>query len=256
MRFMYGKITKKITAVIFVLCLCISYKASAQTGSIAFRLTEQECGFETVSATEGEAVLTASGDGINAEKIKWDSDPERLYPRMQGKNLATGWREGGYWMIEFSGEGKENMTFSADMYSTKKGPRDFELMYSTDGADFTAVPDSAVALDNAPMTAYSGFPLPSSLDGAEKIYLKIIMSSDQSVGGSKITGLKDGSTYINNIIISYNGNAGDAPSPTAPVESEQEKKIYYAPKENREKQRLHKETGKYKVTVNSIISNE
>lgn len=37
------------------------------------------CGTERVSATAGTAFLTASGDGINAEKIKWDTDPERLY---------------------------------------------------------------------------------------------------------------------------------------------------------------------------------
>ena len=254
MKSMYGRIIKKVAAAVLLLCCCFAYTAAAQSGNIEFRLTETDCGTERVSATAGTAFLTASGDGINAEKIKWDTDPERLYPRMQGKNLATGWHEGGYWMIEFSGTDKKNITFSADMYSTKKGPGDYKLMYSTDGTEFTDIENSQIALDNDPATAYNAFPLPSSLDGAEKIYLKIVMASDKSVGGSTITGVKDGSTYINNIIISYDGAAEDKPTvPTEPTEPTEpavpEKKIYYVPRENIEMKRLHSETGKYRITI-------
>ena len=245
MKSMYGKITEAMLTLI--LCLCTILTASAQSAAIEFRLTADECGFEKINATMGEAVLSASADGVNAEKIRWDTDPERLYPRMQGKNLASGWHEGGYWLIEFSGSEKKNMKLSADMYSTKKGPRDWKIYYSTDGKEFAEIENSAVALDNDPMTAYKEFPLPNAIDGAEKIYIKITMCSDISVGGSKITGVKDGSTYINNIIISYDGEA--APAPSTPAPTQKPEKIYYESRENRDAARLGKPTGKYCFTV-------
>lgn len=250
MKYMCGKITERILPIMLFVLFTVSCEVSAETQSIEFKLTSQECGSEVITATSGEAFLKASADGVNAEKIKWDSDPERLFPRMQGKNLVSGWQKGGYWMIEFSGTDKRNIRFSADMYSTKKGPRDFELQYSTDGTEFRTIANSNVMLDNDPMTAYSEFVLPSSIEGAEKIYLKIIMCSDISVGGGKITGVKDGSTYINNIVILYDGEEGSTPTPVEPPAADTEKKIYYKPRENSEMQRLHKETGKYKITFN------
>ncbi len=250
MKSMYGKMIRLLIAPALVICLAAT--AHAQENSIEFTLTAANCGSEAIQATAGSATLSASGDGVNAEKIKWDSDPERLYPRMQGKNLSSGWHMGGYWLIEFSGINKQSMKLSADMYSTKKAPRDFELMYSTDGISYTAIPDSAVALDNSPAFMYKDFPLPETLNNAEKIYLKIIICSDISVGGSSITGIKDGSTYINNIKISYNGSEDTPPAPTPEPEPEPEgSRIFYPARENIYFKRLHAETGRYRFILNN-----
>ncbi len=43
------------------------------------------------------------------------------------------------------------------------------------------------------------------MNNAKKAYIKLMISSNESVNGKDITGLKDGSTYINNIIIKGSG---------------------------------------------------
>lgn len=200
MRFMSGN-KSIIAAAMFILISIFPARAGCAGNLVEFMLSEENCGSKIVEATFGSGTLTASADGINAEEIRWDDDSLHLNPRMQGKKLSTGWDEGGYWLVEFSSVGATGLSFSADMYSSGKGPAEFVLKYSVNGTDFIEIPDSGVKLSEKLAAVYSGFSLPEELCGFEKVYIKIEISKDISVKGKSIKGVKDGSIYINNIII-------------------------------------------------------
>jgi hypothetical protein len=247
MRYLYGIKIKKISALLIGLLLLTYITVSAEPTSFEFNLTSADCGKNAVSSTIGTAVLTASADGKSAEEIRWDSDPEHLFPRMQGKKLTSSWGEGGYWLIEFSSLNMQNMKFSAVMYSSGKGPGDFELLYSDDNITFTKITNSEVSLSQNPSKVYSEFSLPEEMENQPKVYLKIRICSDLSVKGNPITGVKDGSTYINYISVSSQDSA-EPGKPDNPPTDDSEKK-YYTPSLNIEMNRIGKETGKYKFTL-------
>lgn len=243
MKFLYGKMNR-LCLILFAFSIMINSIAFADESKIEFILGIDQCGGTTVQATTGDATLRASADGINSEKIRWDSDPSILAPRMQGKKLAAGWNIGGYWLIEFSGENLSNMTFSADMFSSGKAPKAFAMYYSTDGSDFIKIDNSEVVLSKKNQTVYDQISLPQDLNHVKKIYIKLMIDSKESVNGNDITGVKDGSTYINNIIIKGNGEI----KPDDKNE-EQKEKSYYNSKENLLMHRIGQATGKYKFSV-------
>ena len=74
----------------------------------------------------------------------------------------------------------------------------------------------------------------------KKAYIKLVISSNESVNGKDITGLKDGSTYINNIIIKGSGEVKP---------DDKKEKQYYTAKENRLIKRAGQATGKYQFSV-------
>lgn len=248
MRFLYGKMSKICVFLIFILTAFINSVAIADETKIEFILGSGNCGSDIIQATSGDAQLSASADGVNGEKIRWDEDLSILAPRMQGKKLAAGWKTGGYWMIKFSAENLENLTFSADMFSSGKGPKDFEMYYSINGADFNKIDNSEVVLSKTNRTVYNNFSLPASINGEADVYIKLSISSDIGVNGNIITGIKDGSTYINNIIIKADGN-------NTPAEDEKEngdkniEKSYYAKKEDTKKQIIGQPTGRYRFSL-------
>lgn len=246
MKFLFGRMSRLCILIIFAAFAISAPAAFADDGRIEFILGSENCGGLAVHATTGEATLSASADGINGEKIRWDSDTEILAPRMQGKKLTSGWSEGGYWLIEFSAENFGNMTFSADMFSSGKAPKSFAMYYSVNGSDFTAVDGAEVSLSKSNRTVYNDFPLPQNMNNSKKAYIKLMINSGEAVNGSDITGVKDGSTYINNIIIKGIGEIkGDDDK-----KDEQTEKSYYSASENLIMQRLGKATGKYKFSVN------
>ena len=242
MKFLYGKMNR-LCILLILLCFTIT-SVFAEESRIEFILESDNCGGTLVQATAGEATLCASADGINREKIRWDTDPAISAPRMQGKKLAAGWNVRGYWLIEFSGENLSNMTFAADMFSSGKAPKSFEMYYSINGMDFIKADNSEVALSKKSQTVYDNFSLPQTLNNSSKIYIKLMINSSKAVNGSDITGVRDGSTYINNIIINGSGNV----KPDDKKE-EQNEKSYYNTKENLIIQRIGQTTGKYKFSV-------
>ncbi len=254
MKSLYGRLNK--LCVIFVLFITfVNTTVFASDKQIEFVLESANCGNEIIQATYGNAQLSASADGVNKEKIRWDDDVSMLAPRMQGKKLATGWHFGGYWMIEFSAENLENLKFSADMFSSGKGPKDFEMYYSIDGAEFNKIDNSEIELSKNNSIVYDNFSLPTAIEGQANVYIKIMISSDIGVNGNTITGIKDGSTYINNIIIAADSesisDADNKQEDNNKQDSDEEntEKAYYTVKKNIEMSRIGLPTGKYKFSV-------
>lgn len=248
MRFLCGK-TNKILPFVVVILLSVHLISYADGANIEFRLGSADCGGTVVSATVGEGTLRASADGIVAEKIKWDTDTAILAPRMQGKKLANGWGVGGYWLIEFSAEGMSNIKLSADMFSSGKAPKNFEIYYSLNGTDFEKADSSQVALTSTSRTVYDKFALPSAVDNAETVYVKLMICADESVKGAPISGVKDGSTYINNIIISGGTTDPDDGKTDDDKPSSAERSVFYPKSENIQMQRVGLPTGKFRFSV-------
>lgn len=171
-----------------------------------------------------------------------------LAPRMRGEKLATGWHSGGYWMIEFSAENLKNLKLSADMFSSGKGPKDFEMYYSTDGAEFNKIADSEIELSKTNNTVYDNFCLPTAIDGQATVYIKIMISSEIGVNGSTITGIQKGSTYINKITIAADSDKQEDDN-KQDSDEENTEKAYYTVKENIDRSRMGLPTGKYKFSV-------
>lgn len=243
MKFLYGRMNRLCILIVFAFFVTNSI-AFANESKIEFVLKSDNCGGAVIQATTGEATLSASADGVNKEKIRWDDDETILAPRMQGKKLTTGWGLGGYWLIEFSGENLSDMTFSADMFSSGKAPKFFEMYYSTDGVDFVKIDNSEVSLSKSNQTVYDNFSLPYDLNHSKNVFIKLMISSKESVKGSDITGVKDGSTYINNIIIKGSGE-----TKSDDKKEDVKEKSYYNAKENLLMRRIGGATGKYKFSV-------
>lgn len=70
-----------------------------------------------------------------------------------------------------------------------------------------------------------------------------MINSKEAVNGSDITGVRDGSTYINNIIIKGSGEV------KPDDDKKEEQKVYYGAGENLPMRRIGGETGKYKFSV-------
>lgn len=252
MKSLYGN-PNKLCALMIALCIAFANTAVfASENKIEFFLESANCGNEIVTATHGNASLCASADGVNNEEIRWDDEVSVPAPRMQGKRLTTGWHLGGYWMIEFSAENLKNLKLSADMYSSGKGPKDFEMYYSTDGAEFNKIDNSKIELSKNNSTVYDNFRLPSSTDGQAKVYIKIMISSEIGVNGSVITGKQDGSTYINNIMIAADSESSSDDDKKQEDDNRQDfdeentQKAYYAVKKNIKISKIGLPTGKYK----------
>lgn len=148
--------------------------------------------------------LYASVSGTDLRKLEWSKGEYvgvGMQPVMTG-GTKNPWGSGAYLELRVSTRGYENITFSADIGATKKGPRDYKLQYSTDGVTFTDVAGCVFTV-TANKTMYQAFEnaaLPAAADNAEMLYIRIAVASNILVGGSAgLIGGTGGETAINNI---------------------------------------------------------
>lgn len=211
---------------------------------VEFNLSSSDCGRREVAATYGNGTLTASADGENAEIIRWDTDPLRLAPRIQGKNSVNGWKQGGYWQIRFSSADMEKVILYADMFSSGNGPASFKLQYSLNGTDFNDIAGSVVNMEQTVRTSYNGLVLPSVMAGKDTVYLRFVINSPYSLNDSLITGVKMGSTYLNNISLISSSSGEDNTVPDTEV-----KPVLFETRTNKLRTKWGDMTGKYHFFV-------
>ncbi|MBN2777206.1 MAG: hypothetical protein JXR36_06175 [Bacteroidales bacterium] len=104
-----------------------------------------------------------------------------------------GWDSGSgtkYWQIEFSTTGYQNLTFSSKQTGNNDGsPRDFKVQYKVGALGiWTDVAGTSVTcvLNNWTSGALTNISLPAACDDQSSIYLRWIMTSNTSIGGSTI----------------------------------------------------------------------
>ncbi len=162
----------------------------------------------------GNATVHASVNGTDARKLEWtsdayvDGDTVAVQPTMTaGSNNP--WAVGAFIEVRLSTKGYTDVTFSAKLGGTKKGPRDFQLQYSTDGVNFTDVQGAtyAITTNKEMQQAFSGVALPAAASNASTLYIRMTVVSDTLINGSTgLSGATGGETAVNDIVICGNGN--------------------------------------------------
>ncbi|MGN0243582.1 MAG: carbohydrate-binding domain-containing protein [Lachnospiraceae bacterium] len=224
------------------------YAFSAETSTYEEAL-EEKYGNKTDGylATQGDtaiastARLFASVDAPTARKLEWtkantvEDDPEtEAYegneyfqyhdtyspvPVMTG-GASNPWGVQSYFKVQLSTTGYENLTFSALLGGSKKGPRNYQLQYSLDDTTYYDIDGAAYSIQkNKKMEqAFDEVLLPDAVENQELVYIRLLVDGYETIGQSSVlydeataTGLDGGDAAINDIIISgvSNGEQGD-----------------------------------------------
>ena len=194
----------------------VQYNYTNETPSENLTEGNQEGGYlPTAGILSGQSRLFASVDGVNKRKLEWSKD---VYAPLEGsvpvmtageKNPWSGNEKNyPYFEIKASTKGYQSLIFHADLGATKKGPKDWGLLYSLDGVTFHPVVASGSAVtysltDNKTLqTAFDGIPLPEELENQECVYLRIQGTSFDTLGETSYCSGIGGEAAINNISLS------------------------------------------------------
>ena len=103
---------------------------------------------------------------------------------------TNGWDNGSgikYWEISFTSTGYSSLTLSSKQYSSSTGPRDFKVQYSLNETEWTDVPGTALTVaTNWTAGVLNNVSLPADCNNKATVYLRWIMTSNTSVGGSTV----------------------------------------------------------------------
>ncbi len=157
------------------------------------------------NATTGDGDLYASVDGQSYRKLEWTKDGYSgvgIQPAMTG-GARHPWGEGAFLEVRLSTVGWYDLTFSAQLGATNKGPRDFQLQYSLDGKSYTDIGDVYSLSDNKVMEkAFRAVPLPEEAQNADMLYIRIAVVGNETVGGMQgFVGTTSGEVAINAVTV-------------------------------------------------------
>lgn len=167
-----------------------------------------------VKATYGDAALIMRPNGITDAAITYKSSAKALRASADADNVwtfdktRTNADGDGYWLVKASTEGYRNITFSADMSSTNKGPRDYSISVGTDGINYTPLANSGIRVTDDLNSVYTNIPLPDELADKKTVFIKIKIDGGETLSGIELDSPKasddvigKGNTDINNIEI-------------------------------------------------------
>ncbi len=164
------------------------------------------------AATMGEMKVFASVDGVNDRKLEWTNDTYTndndsvVQPAMTAGNNNP-WDVGAFIEVQVSTVGYTDLTFSAKLGGTKKGPADWKLQYSTNGVNFTDVGVTYSITTNKEMQqAFNNVSLPAATENCELLYIRMTNTTDTLINGNTgLSGATGGETAVNNIVITGTG---------------------------------------------------
>ena len=225
----YGR---RLTVLALALCLLMlsvpAFAVSAASGNTDTLLalfsysggtasTDVATGDKTTGypASLGEATVFASVNGSDGRKLEWTADlyvngaDAAVQPAMTGGSKNP-WGSGAYIEVKLSTVGYTDITFSAKLGATKKGPRDYQLQYSTDGVNYVDVTGAtyAITTNKTMLQAFDAVALPAAAAGQATLYIRMAVASDTLVNGSTgLAGSTGGETAVNDIVITGVGAA-------------------------------------------------
>lgn len=156
------------------------------------------------------STLSASINGTDKLQLIYSKDEytdewgAKVHVPVMAASETNPWGENACYEIKCSTEGYENVSFSASLGATKKGPRDFKLQYSLDGENYIDVEGSERSLTNNKemQKLYSSFELPEECANREILYIRVVIASDVMVNGSEgLAGAAGGEAAINHICV-------------------------------------------------------
>lgn len=205
---MKAKLVKKMTAILLALMMVINFSAvdfrvsAATPETLAAWDYTAAPGIAAVPATSG--VLAAGSELTNFKNIS---------PSYSSTSLSiNGWNGGAdisYWQLGLSTKGYDNIALSARTRSSGTGPRDFKVIYSTDGGTtWNEVPNSAYAITGTGLSNYMPtLTLPVDASDTDRLLIRFVMTSNISSRAGTGTYPVDeavqagGTSNINNITV-------------------------------------------------------
>ena len=156
-----------------------------------------------IKATSGvypTGKITASLDGVNKYSPLYSAEDKAI--SIAPDDTYT-WHNGGYWQIEASTAGYNDVYMSISAFSSKKGPSSMTLKYSTDGVTYTELVKNKQLPSGDMGVYYSDYTLPSDAANKQKVYIRLVTEEDKKAdeAGTLFDAQSKGNTYINNIVI-------------------------------------------------------
>lgn len=110
---------------------------------------------------------------------------------------TTGSTEGNYYQLVLDTELLGNIKLNYSMKGSKSGPKNFEILYSTDGVSFSSAGRKSISTDST----YEKFSvtLPGGANNASKLYVRIQVADNVSISNG--TAGSGGTNYLNEISI-------------------------------------------------------
>lgn len=134
---------------------------------------------------------------------------------------ATGWDNGSgnkYWQVEFETLGYQNLKLSSNQFGSNTGPRDFKVQVKTSG-EWTDVAGANIEVNGTwNHGKLESISLPSECDDQAIVYLRWIMTSNDSVEGGVVG--SSGVNRIDDIVITGDILSADADGDGIPDSSD------------------------------------
>jgi LPXTG-motif cell wall-anchored protein len=197
---------KRLLSIVMVIVMIMS-----GWGGVPLVYAEDSANLETVAgwnmtaATPMSASIPATGGKTeqNALFSNWEGAVSTISLYANKDSVYRGNWAGGmdkkYWQVELSTKGYEQLNVTAMVASSQQGPRDFKVIYSTDGNNWIDVSNSSYSTT----TSYSShtLALPEEMQDKDKVFLRWIMTSNYKVNGEDGATAMAGNTRINDIVI-------------------------------------------------------
>lgn len=143
-------------------------------------------------------------DGTNKDSAVLKTFNGQALSYATGSVKASGWDKGAdskYWEIDFSTKGYGDITLSAKTRSSKTGPSEFKVIYSTDGVNWSDVPNSEYKITGTALANYmKDITLPKAAEDVENLRVRFIMTSNKTFNDGEVAAA--GVTNINSIFVS------------------------------------------------------
>ena len=166
--------------------------------------------------TTGNALLFASLNGTDKRKLEWSKEAykDAFANNSSSKQpvMTAGkknpWQSGStpYFEIQLSTEGYKNISFSAYVGATKKGPKSYRVTYAAgDSTTFSPISGATLNLPDNKQTTKISASLPAAAGNQKMVKVRIEITSLTSLGGEDMTSVQNntgGEVAINHIIIS------------------------------------------------------
>lgn len=178
---------------------------------------EKEKGYKLDGIVKG-ALLFASVNGTDKRKLEWSSESNVYQDSAAGRRplrqpvMTAGrknpWKAGTrpYFEIQIPTSGYQNISFSAYIGATKKGPKNYQLSYAVGNSTaFTSVSGASLALNENKVMSKLSAVLPAAADNQEMLKIRIEITSLSSVHGDDMTTAQNctsGEAAINHIRLS------------------------------------------------------
>ncbi len=177
--------------------------------------------------THGSGLLFASLNAQDRRKLEWSGDEDKfqdgnaeVYAPVitAGKKNMWDIKNLPYFEIQFSTKGYEDISFSAAIGATKKGPKSYKMAYRTGSSGaYSDLSDSSASVTLAKNKQFTEIraTLPDAAKNKDTVMVKIYATTASTVGGGTLTDDPTGGKIgINHI--SVQGSAVKAAATKAP----------------------------------------